>query len=156
MKSNALCLSRRTSRHMSRRLAVACWSMVFVCLAMAAGCSDPNIGIVSGSVMIDGEPAETGSITFAAEDGLTGPIGTMIADGKYSVELPIGMAKVEIRVPVVVGQKKLYNTPDSPVSDVMEESLPPRYNDETELTYDVVPGESVKDFELSRKMKKPR
>jgi len=139
-----------------RRLSVVGCSMLIACLAMATGCSDPNIGIVSGSIMVDGEPAETGSITFAAEDGLTGPIGTKITDGQYSVELPIGMAKVEIRVPVVVGQKKLYNTPDSPVSDIMEESLPPRYNDETELTYDVVPGASVMDFELSRKIKKRR
>jgi hypothetical protein len=34
--------------------------------------------------------------------------------GKFSSEVPIGESKVEIRVPKVVGKKKLYDTPDSP------------------------------------------
>ncbi len=128
--------------------------IAFLILATAIGCADPTKGIVSGIVLIDDELAETGSIVFSATDGKTGPVGTKITDGQYTVTLPVGSSKVEIRVPVVVGQKKLYDTPDSPVSDLMEESLPPWYNDETELTYEIPSGTSVKDFELSRKKRK--
>ena len=130
--------------------------ITIACIVMAPGCADPNKGIVSGTIMVDGEVAGNGSIAFAAADGMTGPVGAKIVDGKYEVELPVGSAKVEIRIPVVVGQKKLYDTADSVVSDVMEESLPPRYNDKTELTYDVPSGESTKDFDLSRKIRKRR
>ena len=130
--------------------------MMIACAVMLCGCSDPNKGVVTGTITIDGEVAGDGSITFAATNGLTGPVGTKVVDGQYEVELPIGASKVEIRIPVVVGQKKLYDTADSIVTDVMEESLPPWYNDETELTYDVPAGESTKDFEVSRKMRKRR
>jgi hypothetical protein len=63
----------------------------------------------------------------------------------------IGTAKVEIRIPKIVGQKKVYDTPDSPVRPIMDESLPKKYNDETELTFDVKPGANQHDFDLSTK-----
>lgn len=69
-------------------------------------------------------------------------------DGKYSADVPIGPSKVAIRVPKVIGQRKLYNTPDSPVQPLMDESLPAKFNDETELTLDVKPGETQGDFDL--------
>jgi len=121
-----------------------------------AGCAEPTTGIVSGTILIDDEPAETGSIVFSAVDRKTGPVGTKITDGDYTVEIPLGDMNVEIRVPIVVGQQKLYDTADSLSSNVMEESLPPWYNDETELTYVVEAGEAVKDFELSRSKKRKR
>ena len=54
----------------------------------------------------------------------------------------------QIRVPKVVGQTRIYNTKDSPIQDVMQESLPPQYNDRTQLTYEVPSGKSTKDFDL--------
>ena len=61
------------------------------------------------------------------------------------------MSKVAIRVPKVVGERKLYDTPDSPVQPLMEESLPPEFNDRTELTLDVKPGVNERDFDLKAK-----
>ena len=126
---------------------------VLLFTALAVGCSDSTIGIVSGTVTIDGEPAETGAVTFVPVDGKTGPAGTKIVDGAFEATLPVGPAKVQIRVPKIVGQTKIYNTPDSPIQDVMAESLPAKYNDETELIYDVPPGKSQHDFDLSTKSK---
>ena len=58
--------------------------------------------------------------------------------------------KVEIRVPKIVGKKKLYNTSDSPVQDVMDETLSDKYNNATELKFDVVAGQrNEKAWELS-------
>ena len=131
------------------------FAVVVVVVAMT-GCAEPTTGIVSGTILVDDEPAETGSIVFSAVDRKSGPVGTTITDGEYTAEIPLGDMNVEIRVPIVVGQKKLYNTADSPISDVMEESLPPWYNDETELIYTVETGESVHDFELSRSKKRKK
>lgn len=121
-------------------------------LAMAlAGCQDSSIGIVSGTVTVDGSQAGDGSIVFAPLDGKHGPAGGPIVDGTYSVTVPVGPSKVEIRLPVVVGQIRIYGTKDSPIQDDMRDSLPPKYNDETELTYDVPAGKSEKNFDLSIK-----
>jgi hypothetical protein len=62
-----------------------------------------------------------------------------------------GEAKVEIRVSKVVGQKKLYDTPDSPMKPLLAEVLPPKYNDQTTLTINVQRGENHQDFDLQTK-----
>lgn len=139
-------------RNLKRTLA-ACG---LVLALLSVGCTDNNVGIVSGTVMIDGEPASTGSISFAPTDGKTAPAGGMIEEGRFEVTLPVGTSRIEIRVPRIIGKTKIYNTEDSPIQDIMEESLPAEYNDETELTYDVPPGKSEKNFDLTAKKKSKR
>ena len=121
-------------------------------LALCAGCEDrSNLGVVTGTITVDGAPPKTGSIAFFPADGKASTAGGEIIDGKYSTRVAFGSSRVEIRVPKVVGQKKLYDTPDSPVKSVLAESLPARYNDQTTLTIDVERGENQKDFALSTK-----
>ena len=129
-------------------------NLVILICCFALGCAEPTTGIVSGTVTVDGDLPTTGYIGFTATDGLTGPVGTEIVDGAYSLEVPLGETKVDIRIPKVVGQKRLYDTPDSPIQDLTAESLPPRYNDETELVYTVEAGEATKDFDVSTKVKR--
>jgi hypothetical protein len=134
-------------RHDWRAIAVFCW---FVAVA---GCDNGVAGRsrVQGTVTVNGAPPASGAIAFTPVDGAAPTAGGQIVDGKYSVDVPIGKSKVAIRVPRVVGQRKLYNTPDSPVQPLMEESLPAEYNDETELTLDVKPGETQGDYDLKTK-----
>ena len=110
---------------------------------------DP-VSEVSGTIIVNGQPAEKGSISFILADGKA-QTGGEIKEGKYSVKVPPGMAKVQIRVPKVTGKKKLYNTPDSPSQDMMEEILPEKYNNKTELLFDVRPGKNEKNWELTGK-----
>jgi hypothetical protein len=124
---------------------------LFVVLAIA-GCAEPTTGIVTGTVTVDGSPASEGSsIAFFPIDGKSSTAGAEIIDGKYEATVPLGQVKVEIRVPKVVGQRKLYDTPDSPIKLVMDESLPAKYNDASELTLDVQPGENEQDYDLTTK-----
>jgi hypothetical protein len=123
--------------------------VVLVALSFAIGCSKRTTGTVSGTVTIDGVPAKAGAISFFPRNGKASTAGGEIKDGQYSAEVAPGVAKVEIRVPKVVGQKKLYNTPDSPVRPIMAEILPAKYNDETELTVDVQLGPNKHDFPLT-------
>ena len=126
--------------------------LAFAVVAMA-GCSkgDPNQSEVSGTVTVDGQPAKEGAIAFIPVSGNAPTAGGVIAEGKYTAKVHVGAAKVEIRIPKVVGQKKLYDTPDSPVRPIMDESLPAKYNEQSELTLDVTPGTTEKNFDLSTK-----
>ena len=125
----------------------------FVLIALATGCSDPTKGEVSGTITVDGNPAKTGSIGFFPIDGNGQTSGAKIVEGTYTATVSVGKSRVEIRVPKKVGEQKIYNTPDSPIQDLLEESLPAKFNTESELVYEVTSGKSVKDFELSTKKK---
>jgi hypothetical protein len=122
---------------------------VGVLLALA-GCG-PRVGYVSGTVTVDGKPAENGGITFFPEDGKTSVEGGNIKDGHYSVRVPPGPKKVAINISKVVGKKKLYPTPESQEMPMTKELLPERYNDQTELRLDVKPGANEKDWTLTTK-----
>jgi len=106
------------------------------------------MGEVKGNVLVNGRPAPTGSISFFPVDGKSPTAGATITDGKYTAMVPLGKVKVEIRVSRVVGQRQLYPTPNSPVQPIMQEVLPPKYNDLTEIEMDVDKGTNEKDFDL--------
>ena len=118
---------------------------------LAPGCSEPTEGVVSGTVIVDGKPAKTGSIAFIPVDGQSSTAGAPITDGEYTAIVPLGRAKVQIRVNKKVGEKRIYNTPDSPIQTILAEVLPPKFNDETELRLDVKPGKNQQDYDLKTK-----
>jgi hypothetical protein len=103
---------------------------------------------VRGFVDVDGNPVESGAILFVPVDGQTPTAGGTIKEGRYSVRVPITAMKVSISMPKVVGTKKIYDTPDSPVMPITVEALPARYNEETELKIDVKSGTNTQDFHL--------
>lgn len=119
-------------------------------MASAAGCGDagPERGTVKGTITINGKPTASGAIAFMPVSGMAPTAGGKIVDGRYSVDVPLGTSKVAIRVAKVVGQRKLYDHPDSPVQPVMEEVLPAKFNERTELTIEVRPGTTAGDFDL--------
>lgn len=127
--------------------------LTFAAILLAAGCDDApeGMGTVIGRVAVDGVPATKGAISFTPSDGMAPTTGGKIVDGRYEATAAIGAAKVMIRIPKVVGERKLYDTPDSPVQPITEESLPPKYNDRTELEIEVHPGEMECNFDLSSK-----
>ena len=133
--------------------------MVAVALAtiLAVGCdTGPTMGVVSGTITIDGEVAPVGSsITFIPTEGAGPTAGAMVEEGKYTAEVPVGTSKVEIRAPRELGirfaQREGPGSEEAGGTGQIRESLPPRYNDNTELTFDVQKGENLKDWDLSTK-----
>ncbi len=123
-------------------------------VALLTGCdSGPKMGDVSGTVSVDGQvPAVGSSITFVPTDGKSGGGGGAIADGRYAAKLAVGTYKVQIRVPRSVGKAPRAREGPGPggVANI-EESLPTKYNDQTELTFDVKPGANEKNWALSTK-----
>lgn len=135
----------------------SCVRIAFVLsLLAAAGCSSEiKEGEVSGSVTVDGQmPSVGSSITFIPTDGTSPTAGAVIENGKYMARVPVGKAKVEIRVPRPVQNSAAPKA--GPGSEgpgggggFIEESLPAKYNDATELTIDVQSGKNPKDWTLS-------
>jgi hypothetical protein len=121
----------------------------FGAVVLIAGCEEPTTGTVTGTVTVDGVAVPRGAIDFFPADGKSSTAGAEIVEGKYTAQVAFGQSRVEIRVPKIVGERKLYDAPNSPMKSVMAESLPARYNDASELTLDVEPGENRKDFSLS-------
>jgi len=126
--------------------------LLFATLLTAAGCgSGKPVGEVKGSVSVDGKAVSAGSIAFIPVEGNSQTAGGEIKGGQYMVRAPIGSVKVEIRAPVVAGQKKLYNTADSPSYPIMKESLPTKFHDDTELRFEVKAGDNEKNWDLKTK-----
>ena len=98
----------------------------------------------------DGEAVTEGTITFFPTGGTGGTAGGPIKDGKYSVtKVPVGTAKVSITGSKFQKMKDLYGK-GGPQMAMTTNPLPPKYNDKTELTYDVKPGANEKDFDLPK------
>lgn len=126
----------------------------FVALLALVGCdSGPKMGDVSGSVTVDGQtPALGSSITFVPTDGKAGGGGATLQNGKYAVKLATGAYKVEIRVPKPVAKAPKPREGPGPggVANI-EESLPAKYHDQTELTFEVKAGPNEKNWPLTTK-----
>ncbi|MCE9565430.1 MAG: hypothetical protein K8U57_25685 [Planctomycetes bacterium] len=118
-------------------------------MMLVVGCGgDEQFGELSGTITYDGKAIENGAITFYPEHGPTA--GSIITEGRYSTKVSLGPAKVMISSSKVVGEKKVYNTPDSPAMPLTAEALPAKYNTATELRQDITPGKQTKDFNLAK------
>lgn len=126
-------------------------------LAGIVGCWQPSdTGQITGRVTVDGQmPAAGASITFFPQDGKSATAGDLIENGLYEVQAPVGVSQVQIRVPRPVQMTQAAIKKAGPGSEgpgaggAIEESLPARYHDQTELTLEVRPGKNVKDWNLS-------
>jgi hypothetical protein len=135
-----------------KRSVCAAWGGLLVgCLLALAGCGDSAGSQVSGTVTVDGNPVEKGRIRFFPVDGKSQPAGGEIKGGAYSVKVPAGEMTVQISVPKVIGKKKLYDAPGAREIDIHGELLPPKYNEESQLKFDVQPGRNEKDWPLTTK-----
>jgi hypothetical protein len=134
----------------SRALFPSMLSLSIVSVLVAAGCSsDISHGTVSGTVTLDSGPLEKGLIRFVPADGQTATADATIENGAFTARVPVGEKRVSISAPKVGGKRKMYETADSPIVDVVHELLPDRYNVRSELTYTVQPGKQQQDFVLS-------
>ena len=118
--------------------------------ALLTGCG-PSKATVSGEVKMDGQPLDSGVISFAPAAGGGASATADVKNGKYSVQTTPGAKWVQISAPLVIGQRKLSAGPDARVTDIREERLPERYNAKTELKCDLKAGGNVKDWSVESK-----
>jgi hypothetical protein len=132
---------------------LTCFALLFPLLA-TGGCKrggktvGPPKDQVSGTVTYDGSPLIRGQIIFVDKGDDPRRYGGDLIDGKFSFECTVGEKEV-----VVQGFRE---GPDGTGDEIglggigsIEQYLPARYNESTELTAEVVAGEeNVFNFDL--------
>jgi hypothetical protein len=139
------------------RYQLASVATLFGTLALVAGCSDPEHELAprhaaSGSVTHDRQPLASGTIIFESTADLAKglpPTSAPIVNGRYEIQATAG--------PNVVRINSTKESTDESGMTVFEETIPSRYNTESELTAEVAPGTTTtKDFALTGKVEKPK
>jgi hypothetical protein len=123
-----------------------------VCVLVAIGCDSGSYARVSGKVTVDGAPLASGAIRLVPLDGKSPTAGAEIEDGEFLIDkAPVTAVRVEIFAPRVVGKRKAYDEPQSPLIDVTKESLPEKYNIRSELKKELIKGDNEFNFDLKTK-----
>jgi len=122
---------------------------------VVAGCggSGPERAEVKGKVTFKGEPLPLGTISFIPFGDTVGPSsGAEITNGTYSIAVQsgpvIGAHRVEIRSMQKTGKQIDTTMPGESggpsggtgMSDEMQEVIPPEFNNESTLNWDIKPG----------------
>jgi hypothetical protein len=126
--------------------------LVLLSLSMIFGCGGPqNRAEVRGTVRVNGQPLDHGSITFRPTDGNDGPTaGGEIVKGAYCVDRAKGVAigKNQVAIQCTVRTGRQITGGRGMTQEQKIEVIPPRYNRASELACDVKPGANQLDFEL--------
>lgn len=130
-------------------------SIIFLSILILSGCSagpKSNESEVSGTIQLDGKPLPEGTITFVSADNSTHSAQGKINNGEYIVNVPVGKKRVEIHASRWTGKPyEKYGIKET------EQYLPAIYNEESQLTAEVIPDTSVElDFELKSDSEKSR
>jgi hypothetical protein len=103
--------------------------------------------VVEGQITLDGAAIGKGAIQLIPADGKGQTAGNGVVDGRYRMECSLGTMKVIVNWPQANG-KMLDPGGSGQMIDRYVESVPDRYNDNTELTVTVKPGVNVANFAL--------
>ena len=129
---------------------------VSVLAGLSGGCGGgPPQAQVRGTVTLDGKPLDSGVIHFFPQTDAGGPSASAdVVAGRYQLLTGVGPMKVVINSNKVVGKRKMYDTPDSPVVEETRDVLPERYNMKSELKAALTPGPNEVNFDLASDRKK--
>jgi len=113
-------------------------------VVVLAGCGRSSSGLdvhpVAGRVTIDGQPVESGLITFNGVSGDQRGFAARIERGAYAAKTFAGPMRVSITAQREVPGRFIQAAPDQPEVPVREQYIPARYNESTELEADVPRG----------------
>jgi hypothetical protein len=136
-------------------------STVVMVLGVAAGCGQkvqgPERATIAGTVKLDGQPIEYGSILFTPDAGVRGTAaGATIRNGRYELTAEkgptLGANRVVIRALTKSGRKVQSPTARTgEMIDEMVESVAPAFNSETKLKFEIKSGSNTADFEVCSK-----
>jgi hypothetical protein len=131
---------------------------VILSVVFLPACARDDRVAVSGKVTLDGQPVETGSISFVPIEGTQSPTaGAEIIDGEYEIPQAggpkLGVFRVEIRSQRKTGKKIPAGSPAQPGTMVDEtvEAIPRQYNKQSKLRAELKPGSNPLDYELTSK-----
>ena len=122
-------------------------------LTMAVGCgggaTGPELFPVEGTVTMDGQPLANAWVVFYPESKDRPSKGTTDANGHYTLQwASSGAGAVAGKHKVFIGTKQDVDAEGNEVPDA-KETVPAKYNDETELSAQVDGSESTFNFDLT-------
>src|SRR5262249_33435781 len=122
-------------------------SAVLALALSAASCTgESSLVTITGSVTLDGAPLPDGDILFTPADTQFGSEAAKIENGAYRATLRPGQSKVQIRASRPVPGKK------GPMGEqLIEDYIPPKYNNQSDLTIEVSKSQRKHDFQLLSK-----
>ncbi len=120
------------------------WALAVLGMLFLAGCSRgdrPSLGLVSGTVTLDGKPLAGARVIFEPVEGGRASTSTTDSRGRYEliyIRTDKGAKVGPHNVRIFAGNADLGRA----------EVVPPRYNLQTTLRVEVKPGENERNFEL--------
>lgn len=124
-------------------------------VVLLTGCGDggPERATVLGSVSLDGQPVESGSIAFFPVEGTSGPsAGGTIEAGRYRVDSSKGVVVGKSRIEINARRKTGKMIPDlmnpNAMMEEYVEGVPSQFNSESTLIREIESGRNQIDFEL--------
>jgi len=122
-----------------------CWAAALA-LALASCSSENALVTITGNVTLDGAALPEGDILFTPADPQFGGEGAKITGGVYQANVRPGKSKVQIRATRLVPGKK------GPMGEpAIEDYIPAKYNDQSNLSIDVSASQLKHDFPLQSK-----
>ena len=126
-------------------------------LLLSVGCSDSQRIAIEGTVDLDGQPMDEGTIAFQPLPGTASPsTGGKIKDGQFSIPVKDGGFAGKFRVAIAKYETVTAKPqPGRVVGGGAERNmniLPKRYNTSSELTAEVTPdGDNTLHFDVTSK-----
>ena len=120
--------------------------MLVLVTPLFLGCGNRK-PVMEGMITLDGVPVRKGAIQLRPVDGKGQTAGNGVVDGRYRMECSLGTMKVIVNWPQANG-KMMDPGGSGQMIDRYVESVPPKYNERSELTVTVKPGVNVSDFTL--------
>lgn len=135
------------------------WSLGALCLVALglSGCGrSDGLITVSGTVTLDGQPVETGSISLMPVDGKGMAGGGVITDGRFSADTVPGEIAVQIHAHKTVQKENpTQEEIERNLTEMQVPLLPAVYNRQSKLRIDVAPDNRRFDFNLTSDGKIP-
>jgi len=141
-----------TMQHIRRTFLVA-----FV-LTVVSGCGDsrPKSASLHGEVRFQGKPVAEGAIRLFPTKGTSGHgAGSRIVEGRYEIAEAKGLVEGTYLASITASRRTGRQSPrlerqpnDAPFTFEIEQYLPRKYNDESELTVTLTSGRNKYDFQL--------
>ena len=123
---------------------------VLCVLVAVSGCArQALVGEVEGTVTLDGEPVEKATVMFQPSQGATS-YGETDGQGKFVLRQSGDRPGVLVGTHKVTVETYRIHTSSEGEPVVIPETIPAKYNANSELTRDVKPGKQIIDFDLIR------
>ncbi|WP_145267234.1 transthyretin-like family protein [Calycomorphotria hydatis] len=130
------------------------FAFLVVVVSLLAGCNadeGPDLGTVTGTVTLDGEPLPNAEVVFSPVLSGRSSFATTDQDGHYEMLYTSsrkGATWGEHRVSITTAVEEFSNEATGELTPAVKEKLPAKYHEKTELSANVESGSNTIDFAL--------